>query len=72
MRSKVKRAGLVLKCGRREVRWGRGDWAALIMIFIAIMSMFFIAFGEDEAAEKLFIFLAGSGFGNLLQSLVER
>lgn len=42
------------------------------MIFIAIMSMFFIAFGEDEAAEKLFIFLAGSGFGNFLQSLVER
>jgi len=72
LRSRVKRAGFVLKRGRREVKWSRSDWAALIIIFITLASIIFIALGEDEAAEKLFIFLAGGGFGQLLQSFVER
>ncbi|MCD6591902.1 MAG: hypothetical protein J7K78_02670 [Thaumarchaeota archaeon] len=71
MRRKIKRAGFVVK-RRSQIKWGRSDWAALILILITITSIALIVFGEDEAAEKLFIFLAGGGFGQILNTLVNR
>jgi len=70
--SKAKRASFVVKRRERQIIWSRGDWAALIIIFITLISIALIVFGENDAAEKLFIFLAGGGFGQLLNSLVER
>ena len=71
MGKKVKRAGFVVK-RRDQLTWTRSDWAALILILITLASIALIVFGEDEAAEKLFIFLAGGGFGQVLNSLVNR
>ena len=71
MGKKVKRAGFVVK-RRNQLTWTRSDWAALILILITLTSIALIVFGEDEAAEKLFIFLAGGGFGQVLNSLVNR
>ena len=71
MGKKVKRAGFVVK-RRDQLTWTRSDWAALILILITLTSIALIVFGEDEAAEKLFIFLAGGGFGQVLNSLVNR
>jgi len=68
---RVKRAGFVVK-RRDQLTWTRSDWAALILILITLTSIALIVFGEDEAAEKLFIFLAGGGFGQVLNSLVNR
>lgn len=68
---RTKRAGFVVK-RRDQLRWGRSDWAALILTLLTITSIVLIVLGEDEAAEKLFIFLAGGGFGQILQSLVDR
>ena len=71
MGRRVKRAGFVVK-RRDQLTWTRSDWAALILIIITLTSIALIVFGEDEAAEKLFIFLAGGGFGQVLNSLVNR
>ena len=71
MGKRVKRAGFVVK-RRDQLTWTRSDWAALILILITLTSIALIVFGEDEAAEKLFIFLAGGGFGQVLNSLVNR
>ena len=71
MGRRVKRAGFVVK-RRDQLTWTRSDWAALILILITLTSIALIVFGEDEAAEKLFIFLAGGGFGQVLNSLVNR
>ena len=71
MGKKVKRAGFVVK-RRDQLTWTRSDWAALILILVTLTSIALIVFGEDEAAEKLFIFLAGGGFGQVLNSLVNR
>ncbi len=68
---RTKRAGFVVK-RRDQLRWSRSDWAALILTLLTITSIVLIVLGEDEAAEKLFIFLAGGGFGQILQSLVDR
>jgi len=68
---RVKRAGFVVK-RRDQLTWTRSDWAALILILITLTSIALIVFGEDEAAEKLFIFLAGGGFGQVLNGLVNR
>ena len=71
MGRRIKRAGFVVK-RRDQLTWTRSDWAALILILITLTSIALIVFGEDEAAEKLFIFLAGGGFGQVLNSLVNR
>lgn len=71
MGRRVKRAGFVVK-RRDQLTWTRSDWAALILILITLTSIALIVFGEDEAAEKLFIFLAGGGFGQVLNGLVNR
>lgn len=72
MQRKVKRAGFVVKRRSGQINWGRSDWAALIIVFVTVLSVALVALGKEDAAEKLFIFLAGGGFGQVLQALVDR
>ena len=71
MAKKIKRAGLVVKYRRGKLILGRSDWAALILLLVTFIAIILIISGQDEAAEKLFIFLAGGGFSGLLDRLIE-
>lgn len=72
MARKIKRAGFVVKYRGGRLILGRSDWAAIILLLIAFIAIILIISGQDEAAEKLFIFLAGGGFSGLLDRLIER
>ena len=69
---KVKRAGFVVKYRGGKLILGRSDWAAMILLLITFIAIILIISGQDQAAEKLFIFLAGGGFNGLLDRLIER
>jgi len=68
---KIKRAGFVVKYRGGKLILGRADWAAIILLLITFIAIILIVSGQDQAAEKLFIFLAGGGFNGLLDRLIE-